>query len=150
MIRTLKSKIYKYMASENSKRYVDVLQNIVNGINNSITRSHGMKPVEVTKENEMVIFKKLYPNFRTNKNVKFLFNIGDRVRFSKFRSPFHKSYKGNWSDEIYIIYDRIPRSPPVYKLKDINGVEISGTFYGPELIKAGEQKKEGKKEEMSL
>jgi desulfoferrodoxin (superoxide reductase-like protein) len=150
MIRTLKAKIYKYLASKQSKIYVDVLPSIVNGINHSITRTHKMKPIEVTKKNEAMIFKRLYPNYGKNKRVKFMFDVGDSVRFSKFRSPFHKAYHGNWSDNVYLISQRIPRSPPVYKLTDKEGQEISGTFYGPELIKAGLEKKDVKKEDKHL
>ena len=148
MIRTLKGRIFKFMAAKNTKQYVDALPNIVKGINNTISRAHKLKPVDVSKKNETLVFQRLYPKYK-QKRIKFMFDVGTRVRFSKFRSPFHKSYKGNWSENIYVISDRIPRSPPVYKLIDENGIEIAGTFYGPELIKAGE-KKDVKKEESSL
>ena len=47
--RTLKSRMYKYFTAENSHRYVDVLQDLVRGYNNSKHRSIGMKPIDVRK-----------------------------------------------------------------------------------------------------
>ena len=44
-IRTLKSKIFKFLAAKGGRRrYIDSLQLIVKGINNSIHRAHGMRP----------------------------------------------------------------------------------------------------------
>ena len=37
VIQTIKRKIYKYMYHNRTSRYVDVLQDIVNGYNNSYT-----------------------------------------------------------------------------------------------------------------
>ena len=50
-IRTLKSKIWRYFTFANSKRYIDVLQDIVNGYNNSIHSSIKMTPASVTLDN---------------------------------------------------------------------------------------------------
>ena len=41
----------------------------------------------------------------------------------------------NWSEEYFVIYKRLPRVPSVYKLKDLNGEDITGVFYEPQLQK---------------
>lgn len=137
----MKSKLYRYMSANKTKRYVDVLDRIVSGINNSVSRTHGMKPANVTKKHEETIFKKLFPEYipRAQRRYKYMFNVGDLVRYSKFRSPFHKSYRGNYSDEVFVISERIPRSPPVYRIKTKDDEEIEGTWYGPELIGVSEK-----------
>jgi len=45
------------------------------------------------------------------------------------RRPFHKGYIGNWSEEIFKVADRMPTVPVTYKLKDLAGEDIKGTFY---------------------
>ena len=61
------------------------------------------------------------------------FNVGDRVRISEFKYIFAIGYTPNWSKEIFIvnkINDTVPRT---YSLKDLNGEEILGSFYGRKL-----------------
>ena len=73
-IRTLKTKIYKYMTSISKNVYIDKL-NIVNEYNNTYHRTIMMKPVDV-KDNTYIDFKKEV-NDRDPK-----FKIGDHVRIS--------------------------------------------------------------------
>jgi hypothetical protein len=77
----------------------------------------------------------LYTNTKTLKEKNFSFEIGDTVRISKFKRIFDKGYTPNWTEEVFIITTRIPRVPPVYKLKDLNNEEIEGVFYETELQK---------------
>lgn len=49
--RTLKSRMYRYFTSANSYKYLNVLQALVRGYNESFHRSIGMKPSEVTLKN---------------------------------------------------------------------------------------------------
>ena len=52
-----------------------------------------------------------------------------------FKHKFEKSYLPNFSTEIFVVSKRLPRDPPVYKLKDYDGEELKGTFYDKELQK---------------
>ena len=72
---------------------------------------------------------------KTNKKGKFQFRVGDQVRISKARRIFKKGYLPSWTEEIFTISQRIDRSPPVYRLKDLMGEDIAGIFYGQELQK---------------
>ena len=56
-IRTLKTKIYKYMTSVSKNLYIDKLDDIVSEYNNTYHRTIKMKPVEV-KDNTYIDFKK--------------------------------------------------------------------------------------------
>ena len=61
--------------------------------------------------------------------------IGDQVRISKMKRTFERGYLPNFSKEIFTVSQKIPREPPVYKLKDYDQEELSGTFYNEELQK---------------
>ena len=56
-IRTLKTKIYKYITSVSKNVYIDKLDNIVGEYNNTYYRIIKMKPVDV-KDNTNINFKK--------------------------------------------------------------------------------------------
>ena len=75
-------------------------------------------------------------------NVVFKYNTDDVVRISKVRGPFTKCYEQNYTHKFFTISERIPRTPPVYKLKDYDGDIIDGCFYEEELqkIKVGRDK----------
>jgi len=67
--------------------------------------------------------------------VKFKFKIDDKVRISKTRMTFEKSYLPGWSEEIFTITSRQASRPPTYRIKDLNGEELKGRFYEFELQK---------------
>ena len=125
-IRTLKSKIYKYMTSISKNVYIDKLDDIVKKYNNTYHTSIKMKPVDV-KDNTYIDFEKEV----NDKNPKF--KVGDRVRISKCKNIFAKGYMYNWSEEIFIVNKIKNTVPWTYVINDLNGEEIIGTFYENEL-----------------
>ena len=56
-IRTLKTKIYKYMTAISKNVYIDKLDDIVNEYNNTYHTKIKMKPLDV-KDNTYIDFKK--------------------------------------------------------------------------------------------
>ena len=56
-IRTLKSKIYKYLTSISKHMYIDKLDDIVNKYNNTYYRTIKIKPVDV-QDNTFIDFNK--------------------------------------------------------------------------------------------
>ena len=58
-IRTLKTKIYKYIISISKNVYIDKLDDIVNEYNNTYHRSVKVKPVDVKDNSYMTLLKKL-------------------------------------------------------------------------------------------
>ena len=95
-IRTLKSKIYKYMTSISKNVYIDKLDDIVNKYNNKKHRTIKMKPTDV-KDNTYIAFDKEV-NDRSPK-----FKVGDHIRISKYKNIFAKSYISNWSEEVFVV-----------------------------------------------
>ena len=103
-IRTLKSKIYKYMISKNV--YIDELDDTVNEYSNTYHRTIKMKPVDIKSGNyaEHIVNS-------NNKNPKF--KVGDHVRVSKYKNIFAKGYTPNWSAEIFVI-KKVKNTVPWY------------------------------------
>ena len=64
-IRTLKTRIYKYMTSLSTNVYIVKLDDMVNEYNNTYHRIIKMKPVDV-KDNTYVDFKKEVNDKNTN------------------------------------------------------------------------------------
>ena len=85
LIRTLKTKIYKYMTSVSKNVYIDKLDDIVGEYNNTYHRAIKIKPVGV-KDNSCIDFKKEV----NDKDPKF--KVEDRVRISKYKNMFAKGY----------------------------------------------------------
>ena len=128
-IRTLKNKLYKHMKATGKNVYYDVLDDVVNEYNNTKHSTIKMKPINVKIEN-----KRVYIDEHNKKDSRF--KVGDRVRISKFKNIFAKGYTPNWSKKIFIV-DKINDTVPyTYNLKDLNGEEITGTFYDRELQKS--------------
>ena len=95
-IRTLKTKINKYMTSVSKNVDIDKLDDIVNEYNNTYHRTIKMKPVDV-KDNAYIDFGKEV----NDKDPKF--KVGDHVRISKYKNIFAKGYTPNWSEEFFVI-----------------------------------------------
>ena len=68
-----------------------------------------------------------------DKNPKF--KVGNRVRISKHKNIFAKGYMPNWSEEVFISSKIKNTVPQTYVINDLNGEEITGTFYEKELQK---------------
>ena len=126
-IRTLKNKLYKHMTAIGKNVYYNVLDDIINEYNNTKHSAIKMKPIDVKDDN-----KRVYIEDHNEKDSRF--NVGDKVRISKFKNIFAKGYTPNWSREIFIIKKINDTIPYTYSLKDLNDEEIIGSFYDTEYI----------------
>ena len=125
-IGTINNKIYKHMTSISKNVYIDKLDDVVNEYNNTKHRTTKMKPTDV-KDNTYIDFgKEINDNDRK-------FKVGDHVRISKYKNIFAKGYIPNLSEEVYVIKKLKNTAPWTYVINDLNGVEITGTFYEKEL-----------------
>jgi transposase InsO family protein len=133
--RTMKTKMYKYFTSTNTRRYVDVLAQLVLGYNNTVHSSIGMPPANVTRANASRVRQKLYGSSTRTPKRSYKYEVDDHVRISKAKRQFKKGYLPNWTEEIFTIVTRSNSagSEHVYHLRDLNGEEIEGAFYEKEL-----------------
>ena len=141
-IKTLKSKIFRYLAAHNTERYIDVLDKIVKSYNHTFHSSIRMTPVEVNKSNERSLWWDLYSPKRSftkrRKTVPFKYSVGNLVRASSVRDKLAREYgQDKWTKEIFKIISRFRnnRNYPMYRLADLKGERIIGTWYEYELQK---------------
>ena len=57
------------------------------------------------------------------------FKVGDSVRISKYRNIFAKGYTPNWSVQVFVISKIKNTVPWTYVISELNGEEITGSFY---------------------
>ena len=86
-----------------------------------------MKLIEVTDD----YYSEYNENPSNKKNPKF--KVGDNLRTSKYKNIFAKGYAPNWSEEVFIINKIKNTVPWTYTISDLNGEEITGSFYEKEL-----------------
>jgi len=130
--RTLKTKMYRWFEQNNSKRYMDVLPELINSYNHSKHRTIGMRPVDVNKHNVKKIFNRVYGKHFANSD-KEKFQNKQPVRISSAKTIFDKGYLPNWTDEVFKISNTVNLPKKIYKIEDIEGEPVRGTFYPEEL-----------------
>ena len=133
--RTLNNKLKIQFEVRNNKKWVDILQKLLDEYNfKDIHRSIGMTPYEVGILNEGEVLHTLFKQSREKKSV-VKFQVGDRVRITSYRYTFNNKYNSNWTREIFIITEILKTRPVTYKIKDLEGEQVIGTFYNQELQK---------------
>ena len=120
------------MTSISKKVYIDKLDDIVDGYNNTCHTTIKKKPIDVKDNTKINTSKEI-----NNKDPKF--KVGDYVRISKYKNIFAKRYIPNWSEEVFAIKKVKNTIPWTYVINDLNGEEIIGTFYEKELQKTNQE-----------
>ena len=101
--RIIKEKLFKYLSANNTRKYVDVLDLLVDQYNNTIHSSIKMTPKEASrKETETKVWRNLYPEFG-DKTLASKFSIGDNPRITKEKHFFDKGYTQRWTEEVFQI-----------------------------------------------
>ena len=90
LIRTLKTRMWRYFTAKKTMRYIDMLPDLVYSYNHSVHRSIKTTPADVTADNEKQVWCTLYDHNDDVKHVKYKFKIGDQVRISKMKRKFEK------------------------------------------------------------
>ena len=135
---TIKDKMFKYISANNTRKYVDVLDILVDQYNNTIHSSIKRSPKKASrKENENKVWKNLYLDFG-GKTLAPKFSIGDNVRITKKTNVFDKGYTQLWTEEVFKISKIQLTILVTYKITDYNGEEIQGSFYEQELQKTSQ------------
>lgn len=149
VIRTLKTRLVKYFTHKQSLRYVDVLPEFVKSYNDSVHTSIGMAPSLVNTDNERAVFWYQYlpkvkkPHHSKKKRTKkttgeplYVFAVGDHVRLIHLKRTFMREYDETYTGEVFKITQRFSRQGlPIYRVADLAGEDLSGTFYQTELQK---------------
>ena len=131
-IRTIKSRISRYMQKTKTKRWIDILDQVIANYNETPHSSHGFKPNDVTENNRTEVYKRMFPKRKLIRDCRL--EIGDKVKLKREKKQFEKGYTPNWSDDIFEIFDT-HQSHDVcwYKVKDLTGKEKEGVWYYNQL-----------------
>ena len=119
------------MTATSKNVYYDALDDIVNKYNNTVQRAIKINPIDVTDDS--------FAEYNEESNKKDpKFKIGDHVRISKYKNVFAKGYALNWS-EVFVISKINNTVPWTYVISDLNGEDITGSFYEKELQRTNQQ-----------
>ena len=136
----MKEKMWKYFTANSTNVYTNALSDLVREYNNTRHSSIKMMSVQASKkENELTVWRNLYPEHIEIYDINPKFSVVDKVRISKKKKTFEKGYTTRWMEEIFTIVEVKGTSPMTYRIVDLNGEEIRGTFYEPELQKTSQE-----------
>eukprot|EP00116_Pleurobrachia_bachei_P011796 sb/3472058/ len=130
--------MYRAFTAQGSHRWIDILDDLVAGYNDTYHRSIKMKPNEVNKNNEEEVRENLFPPLPTRSPPKL--KEDDSVRITKKKNIFEKGYERTWSFEVFFISKIRKTNPVTYAIKDYKGEEIEGSFYESEVQKVDKSK----------
>lgn len=144
--QSIKNRMYRWMDTNKTERYIDSLGSILEGYNNSIHSSIGLSPNVAwnNKSTHPQIREKLQKYYDTFTKTKPRFKIRDIVRIKLLpKSSFLKGYDVQNNQELFEIYNILSNLPiPMYQIKSIDNPEedvIKGQFYGHELTMASKE-----------
>ena len=138
-IRTIKQKIFKIFQVTGKQEWIDVWPKVVAGYNRTEHSATGEAPDHVSPLNEHLVRGRLYygegrhPMRMTRVREKLL-KVGEHVRLKKAKSIVEKGYTRKWTTEVFKVTDVLSKEvPPRYKIADLQGESVRGTFYKHEL-----------------
>ena len=143
-IKTLKSKLTRYMTEKQTHRWVDVLSDMTDSYNKTYHRSINMTPYQAQDVADPILWQIQYdPKLKPVKRERikppkrknpFKFKIDSKVKLSHLRGKFDKEYDHKWTEEIFTVIERdIKQSIPIYKIKSWDNEPVIGSFYTQEL-----------------
>ena len=138
VIATLRGRIKRFVTHTQSEKYIHKLPEIVESYNNSLHSSIGISPNSVTPSNQRFLWWSQYwPQKPYRKPQPYRYDVDDQVRITFLRHAFTRGIDHTFSGELFKVISRTRRDNlPLYKLEDMNGEKITGTFYTEELIHA--------------
>ena len=150
--RTIKRIMWKYFTANNTVKYIDVLPSLIEKYNNTYHRSIKCTPSFAREPSSYQhVYDALYNSDDDDDETKStvikpkppptpaVFKVGDRVRIFKKKRMFEKGFTPNWTEELFIVSEIRATKPITYKITDLKGEEIDGTFYQQELQKTKQE-----------
>ena len=148
VLRVLQGRMWRYFKSQNTYKWTNVLQQLIDGINKTWHSSIKCRPIDVKITNEKEIRnrlkkmmrmggkKRLVEGKKLRRRKPYRYQLNDIVRLSKEKTPFSKAYRGEdqWTKEKFRIIFRNNAQNPFYLVESVErGDLIRGVFYEPEL-----------------
>ena len=134
--RTFKQRLYRYMTTYNTFKYLTSLPKLVDGYNASFHRSIGRAPRDVDQSNAEQVWDTLYDDKKKKKKKKSGLKVGDRVRLNTKHRTFDKGYLPGWTEEVFLVTQtNLDGNVPTYRISEWDDTPIKGTFYTQDLQK---------------
>lgn len=132
-ILNLKRRLFRAFALKGSTRYIDFLPEIVDDYNNTVHSKIKTTPaLGILRRNEKRILAKYYSQEQPlAKKIKF--KLSQIVRVAKDKGTFGRGYTYGFSNETFRIVGINKKIPVVYKLEDMDGEPILGSWYTEQL-----------------
>ena len=141
--QTIKNRIYRWMDTNKTETYVNHLESLLQGYNNTVHSSIGTTPNLAwnDRSSHPKIREKLQKYYNKFNKRKPKFKIGDIVRIKLLpKSSFSKGYDIQNNQELFEIYKTLIKLPiPMFQIRSLKNPEegvIKGNFYGHELTLA--------------
>lgn len=148
LIKTLKTRMVKTLFTNQTHRWIDILQDVNTAYNHAVHRSIGVSPFEALKTSDKVTLWQNQYSLREKKKTKFsqrkpsvpknIFNFkkNDVVRLVKLKKSFSRAYDEQNTHELFRIVDRKSQNGiSQYQIKSWDNELIDGLFYDEELVK---------------
>lgn len=146
---TIQRLIYRFLADNNSKRYIDSLQEILHTYNNKRHRITGFSPMQALRPEfrTETLNNILYDHYKRNtyaaiagmrrKRRKARLKVGDIVRILKYADNFARGYGEKFSQQLYKVnHIDAQHADPTYLLTTHpGGEEVIGSFVYSQLSK---------------
>ena len=132
--RTIKTKMWRFFTHNNTRRWLEILPQLIEGYNKSYHRSIHTKPNKVNEDTEMEMWLLNEPSIGQI-GRRLPVKVGDHVRISKSKNVFEKGYLPSWTEEVFTVSRILNTKPPQVKIKYYNGDEIIGSYYMEEVQK---------------
>lgn len=133
----LKRIIFKTLTKRKTRVWIDILEDVVWNYNHSYHRTIKMTPaaVEAGDDTEEIVWRRQYEaRAPPRPDGSFKFGEGDLVRLSHVAKVFRREFHQKWTEEVFRVSSRRKRAGlNVYTIQDVEGEDLLGTFYQPEL-----------------
>lgn len=138
--RTLKARMFKYFTAKGTRKWYDVIDDLVSAYNSSKHKTIKMTPIEASTSDPQILFENIYKVKNVDdlylKNKKLQLDPETTVRKKYKLGPFDKSYFPNWTDETFKIKTKSDQPvKPVYKIADEKENLIKTRFYPEDIQK---------------
>ena len=142
--KTIKSALFNLMERNNTKKWIDYLQPLIENINNSVHATTKYKPIDVMEAPYLLpdFIEEVHENM-SKRQPKTLdpeqFNVGDLVRVALTseaairKNKFRKRIAANWSPDVFEVYSvsqpQAEGAQPQYLLKNTRTNRKSRKLY---------------------
>lgn len=141
-IKRIKKILYMYMYTNDTNKWYDVIDRVVDQTNHTVIKSVGLSPAEMRTPVMEGVVRDMFMNPQPKKltrREKILWDMlkeGSHVYITRDKLAFEKGYDPNFSEEEFIVTNKRVDNDgvPIFYLKDRFGEVIENGFYAHELM----------------